>query len=56
MDKVDNVIYKMAGSRQRNENWKRCCMKALFTTNIVMIVVIFILLMVQQFIVGFNKS
>ena len=51
MDKVDNVIYKVAGIEDKEMNWKEY-IKALLTTNIVMIVVIFILLMVQQFIVG----
>ena len=51
MDKVDNVVYKVAGIEDKEMNWKEY-IKALLTTNIVMIVVIFILLMVQQFIVG----
>ena len=51
MDKVDNVIYKVAGIEDKEMNWKEY-IKALLTTNIVMIVVIFILLMIQQFIVG----
>jgi K+-transporting ATPase ATPase A chain len=51
MDKVDNAIYKIAGIEEKEMNWKMY-IKALLTTNIVMIVVIFILLMVQQFIVG----
>ena len=51
MDKVDNAIYKVAGIEEKEMNWKEY-VKALLTTNIVMIVVIFILLMVQQFIVG----
>ena len=51
MDKVDNAIYKVAGIEEKEMNWKEY-IKALLTTNIVMIVVIFILLMIQQFIVG----
>jgi K+-transporting ATPase ATPase A chain len=51
LDKVDNVIYKVAGIEDQEMNWKEY-VKALISTNIVIIVLAFILLMVQQFIVG----
>ena len=51
MDKVDKAIYKVAGIEDKEMNWKEY-IKALITTNIIMIVVIFILLMIQQFILG----
>lgn len=51
MDKVDNAIYKIVGIEDKEMNWKEYS-KALIITNIVMIVLAFILLMIQQFIVG----
>jgi len=48
---VHNAIYKVAGIEDKEMTWKEY-VKALITTNIVMIVLVFILLMVQQFIVG----
>lgn len=51
MDKVDNAIYKLSGVDRRDMNWKQYII-ALLVTNVVMIVVGFILLMVQQYIAG----
>ncbi|SFC64063.1 potassium-transporting ATPase subunit KdpA [Clostridium uliginosum] len=51
MDKIDNAIYKVVGIEKKEMNWKEY-LKSLITTNIVMLVLGFILLMVQQFIVG----
>lgn len=51
MDKVDNAIYKIAGIKNENMNWKEY-VKALITTNMIMLVSAFILLMVQQYLVA----
>lgn len=51
MDKVDNAIYKISGIKKEDMNCKQYII-ALLVTNGVMIVVGFVLLMVQQFIVG----
>lgn len=51
MDKVDNTIYKIVGIEEKEMNWKEY-IKAIITTNMVMLVFAFILLMIQQFIVG----
>ena len=45
MDKIDNVIYKVAGVEEKEMNWKEY-VKSLITANMVMMVVIFILVMV----------
>ena len=51
MDKIDNAIYKLSGVKGKDMNWKQYII-ALLVTNGVMLVVGFILLMVQQYIVG----
>lgn len=51
MDKVDNVLYKISGINGKDMSWKQYII-ALLVTNAAMLVVGFILLMVQQYIVG----
>ncbi|GAA0078806.1 potassium-transporting ATPase subunit KdpA [Clostridium sp. CTA-5] len=51
MDKIDNAIYKISGIEEKEMSWKEY-VKSLMITNIIMLVAGFILLMVQQYIVG----
>lgn len=51
MDKIDNVIYKISGVKKEEMGWKEYII-ALLVTNGVMLLAGFILLMVQQYIVG----
>lgn len=51
MDKVDNAIYKLSGIKGTDMNWKEY-IKALLVTNMVMLVLGFILLMTQQYIIA----
>ncbi|MGL4108546.1 potassium-transporting ATPase subunit KdpA [Clostridium sp. LP20] len=51
MDKVDNIIYKLSGIKVKDMNWKEY-FKALLVTNIIMLVVGFIILMTQQYVIG----
>ncbi len=51
MDKIDNAIYKLSGVKGKDMDWKQYIV-ALLVTNGVMLVAGFILLMVQQYIVG----
>lgn len=51
MDKIDNTIYKIVGIDRKNMNWKEY-LKAILITNGLMTLTAFIVLLVQQYIVG----
>ncbi|MGL5868895.1 potassium-transporting ATPase subunit KdpA [Clostridium chrysemydis] len=55
MDKVDSFIYKLAGIKNDEMNWKGY-IKALLITNGVMIAIGFLLLVGQQLIAGTNEG
>lgn len=55
MDKIDNAIYKICGVKGKDMNWKQYII-ALLITNAIMLVVGFILLMTQNYIVGSSSE
>ena len=55
MNKVDNVIYKLSGVKSGEMNWKQYII-ALLVTNLMMLVIGFILLIFQQYIVGTGEE
>ncbi|CUO86476.1 K+-transporting ATPase%2C KdpA [Clostridium baratii] len=55
MDKIDNAIYKICGVKGKDMNWKQYII-ALLVTNAIMLIVGFILLMTQNYIVGLSSE
>lgn len=55
MDKIDNAIYKICGVKGKDMNWKQYII-ALLVTNAIMLIVGFILLMTQNYIVGSSSE